>query len=65
MPTLKQSIIEAAEHYERKAEIYRNRAGRASAGSNMQHELTEVYKYNLGRARAMREAIEYIEEFLG
>ena len=65
MPNLKQSIIEAAEYYERKAEMYRHRAERAAAGSSIQHEITEAYKYTLGKAKAMREAIEYVEEFLG
>ncbi len=65
MPNLKQSLIEAAEYYERKAEMYQHRAERATAGSNIQHELLEARQYSRGKAKAMREAIEYVEEFLG
>lgn len=65
MPTLKQSIIEAAEHYERKAEYYRRKVENATPDSRIQHEYREAHQYSLGRAKAMREALEYIDEFLG
>lgn len=63
--TLKQSIVEAAEHYERHAEYLRKRAERATNGSDIQREMKEMYQFNRGRAKAMREALEYIEEFIG
>lgn len=63
--TLKQTIIEAAEFYERHAEYLHKRAERASEGSNIQREIYNAYEYRKGQARAMREALEYIEEYLG
>ena len=62
---LKQSIIEAAEFHERHAEHYRFRAENASPGSYMQKELDQARKYNMGKAKGLREALEYINEFLG
>ena len=62
---LKQSIIEAAEFNERRAEHYRKRAEYASPGSYMQKELDEARKYSMGKAKGLREALEYIDEFLG
>ena len=62
--TVKQMLIEAAEHYERHAEYERKRADRATHGSDIQRELREAYQFNRGRAKAMREALEYIEKEL-
>lgn len=65
MPNLKQPLIEAAEYYERKAEYYRRKVENATPDSRIQHEYRAAHQYNLGRAKAMREALEYIDEFLG
>lgn len=65
MNSLKQIILEAAEHYERHAEWERKRMERATEGSSVQREIRDAYKYNAGRAKAMREALEYVEQFIG
>ncbi len=65
MNNLKQNIIEAAEFYERHAEYMRKRMERAAKGSSIQREIRDAYKLNKGRAEAMREALEYIEQYIG
>jgi hypothetical protein len=62
---LKQTILAAAEHYERHATHMQHRMERATEGSNIQRELRDSYEYNKGRAKAMREVFEYLEEFIG
>ena len=63
MKNLKQALIEAAEHYERRAHRYLERAEQDKIGQKQ--GLMEAHKYSLGMAKAMREALEYVEEFLG
>ena len=63
--TLKQTILDAAEFYERKTKHYEHRMAIAAEGSNIQREIRDCYEYNKGRAKAMREALEYIEEYIG
>ena len=62
---LKQQIEEAAKFYERRAESMKKRMERATEGSDFQRELRDTYEYRKGQARAMLEALEYIEEYLG
>lgn len=63
--TLKAAIAEAMEHYERHAEHEKQRAERIVCKGSLYHELMEAYQFNRGRAKAMKEALEYIEEFIG
>lgn len=63
--TLKKMLEEAAAHYERHAEWEKARAEQATDGSNIQHEVLRAYKYNLGRAAGIREALQLIEEIIG
>lgn len=63
--TLKETLTQAAEHYERHAEWLRKRMEAAASGSRIQRETRDAYEFNRGRAKAMREALDFAESFIG
>ena len=63
--TLKDMIREAAEHYERHAAHELKHAERFAENSELHNELVNAYHFNRGRAKAMREALEFIEDYIG
>lgn len=62
---LKETLTQAEEHYERHAEWLRKRMEAATSGSRIQRETRDAYEFNRGRAKAMREALEFVESFIG
>ena len=62
--SLKQYLQEAADHYERHAE-HELKAAERFPGGKLHTEIIAAYNYNRGRAAAMREALELVEELIG
>lgn len=63
--TMKQELIKAAEFYENRAESMKRRMERATEGSEIQRDIRYCYEYRKGQAKAMREALALIEEYIG
>lgn len=63
--TIYDTIEAAAKYYDRHAERLERRADRAAEGSKDKMQLIGAAKFNRGRAAAMREVIEFIEEYNG
>ena len=63
--TLKDTLIEAAEFYEHRAAVLWGRMLRATEGGEALREMRDSYEFNNGAAKAMREALEYVGQFIG
>ena len=63
--TLKEYVTKAAELYESRAEWETKRAEQATNGSNIQREISQASAYNRGRAAAMREVLDIIDNIIG
>lgn len=63
--TLKQTLKKAQEFYTRHAEWERKKAEQATPGSNIREEMLRAAAYNEGRAKAMEEALGFLEQYLG
>ena len=62
---LKEQFAKGAEFYERLAQGAKQFAEQATTGSELQKEEILAAEYNLGRAAAFREALRFVEEFIG
>jgi hypothetical protein len=65
MKTLKESLKEMKEFYERHSEYERTRANQATKGSGIQNELMMASKYNEGRAKGVEEALSIMMDYFG
>lgn len=63
--TLKQQFKEAIAHYEVHADYEKRRGLQATDGSNIQNELLMAAKFNEGRAKGFKEALEILEQIIG
>ena len=62
---LKEDIEKAKEFYTRLSEHEEKRAMQATEKSEIKNELLNASNFNRGRAKAMEEVLEFIEEYSG
>ena len=62
---LKSTLKEAAEFYEHHSQQLTNRANKMTPGCNFRKDVERAALANKERAIAMREALEFVNEFIG